>query len=734
MGETAESALEHRNTSVTLNPEERNDTGELEVASQNGGQQGPTGGASAAQPLFVTGVMIRGHKGDLARFFELPPSESLRGDFHCALRKRVLLQGRMYVFDHYVCFYSAVFGFAKKRRIPMRTINSVKKKTHLGFPNSLEIDAEERKDFFTSFLSREEAFQLIMKLLPDAKRMGEDESVTARRSTDTGSGAGGPREMASPALRGEHGGRGGRAGGDRSLMTRNSGSMVDEGDDEEEEDAGVWTLEPRAAPPVIAGSRHVLHCTLPGSPRDFFEVVMADSAPFFEDFLDSQGNRRINLTTWKRHPQLGHVRDLQFTAPIKGAFGNWGVSHTACFQSHRFCLYSDDHIVFESSQTMTDIPYGDCFTVDQRWDVKRDPAADPDKPQVTFDLHVRVPFTSRCLFKGVIESGSYKQVQDTFAQFVDQLRPVMTERFVTRNTLNMREPDGGAGGGGGGGVAQTPRMNTAPRNASLARGATLQHTPSVRGSQTMPRNSSMHSPQGFDTVEASPRGDGLANGSALGPGGEGGGRGGRGHGEPGVGRLLLSLGGRLVDGARGMLERGIDVVLNLTQCQCTPQMRFLVAVVILMFLANLTCMLTSMWPLGGSLPAAASAPRLLAPQPGVGAPGADPGVGLQQDLLNAAAAAAAAGGGGGGGGGGGVGGLDGGYWLQRLGVLQQELQLLQGRMEFVTREVNLVMTHLAQAGASAAAAAAAAGSAGGAAGGEGAAATAAAGGLGGPEL
>lgn len=49
-----------------------------------------------------------------------------------------------------------------------------------------------------------------------------------------------------------------------------------------------------------------------------------------------------------------------------------------------------------------------------------------------------------------------------------------------------------------------------------------------------------------------------------------------------MGRLLLSLGGRLADGARGMLERGIDVVLNLTQCQCTPQMRFLVAVVILM--------------------------------------------------------------------------------------------------------------------------------------------------------
>ncbi len=47
-----------------------------------------------------------------------------------------------------------------------------------------------------------------------------------------------------------------------------------------------------------------------------------------------------------------------------------------------FCLFSPDHIVYESSQTMTDIPYGDCFTVDQRWDVKTDQYADPDRPQV----------------------------------------------------------------------------------------------------------------------------------------------------------------------------------------------------------------------------------------------------------------------------------------------------------------------------------------------------------------
>ncbi|KAG2489021.1 hypothetical protein HYH03_012459 [Edaphochlamys debaryana] len=730
-------SLDPGRTSLTLSPE---DGGTID----DGGSSVAAATSSTPVPIFYAGVMLRGHKGDLARFFELPPTESLRGDFHCAMRKRVLLQGRMYVFDHYVCFYSAVFGFAKKRRIPMRTIKAVKKKTHLGFPNSLEIEADERKDFYTSFLSREEAYQLIMRLVPEAKQLADngEDSVVMRRSTDTGTGA--VRDMGSSPNAGGRGegGRGGagRGGADRSLVTRNSGSMVDEGE-EDEEDTGVWTVEPRSAPPVAPGSRHVLHSTLAGSPRDFFETVLADSAPFFEDFLDGQGNRRINLTAWKRHPQLGHVRDLHFTAPIKGAFGNWGVSHTACYQSHRFCLYSEDHIVFESSQTMTDIPYGDCFTVDQRWDVRRDPHAEPDKPQITFDLHVRVPFTSRCLFKGVIESGSFKQVQETFAQFVEQLRPVMQDRFTSRNTLTLRGPtDGGAGPGVGLGagpagasagppprLGSTGRVGTMGTIASMGRGGPSGPSLASMRAPTMARVASTHAPGGFDAGEPPPLGD-TGSGGLGGGGGPGGGGGG---GEPGVGRLLVSLGGRLVDGARGLLEAGIDVVLNLTQCQCTPQMRFLVAVVILMFLANLAFLLLSAWP--GPIAAGPSAatsgaagptsPAAGAPGPGVLGGGSLPGVGfgsasgsglgggglganieVLQALLNSATAG---GGGADAGSGSGAGGHESGsgpgsgsaaYFVQRLLVLHQELALLQGRMELVGREVGAVVGHLASSG------------------------------------
>lgn len=49
--------------------------------------------------------------------------------------------------------------------------------------------------------------------------------------------------------------------------------------------------------------------------------------------LLSQGNRRINITAWQRAEELGFIRDVQFTSPIKGAFSNWGVSHTSCYVS-----------------------------------------------------------------------------------------------------------------------------------------------------------------------------------------------------------------------------------------------------------------------------------------------------------------------------------------------------------------------------------------------------------------
>lgn len=46
--------------------------------------------------------------------------QSLIEDFHCALHKKILLQGRLYIFQQHICFYSNLFGFVKRKVIPLQ--------------------------------------------------------------------------------------------------------------------------------------------------------------------------------------------------------------------------------------------------------------------------------------------------------------------------------------------------------------------------------------------------------------------------------------------------------------------------------------------------------------------------------------------------------------------------------------------------------------------------------------
>lgn len=50
----------------------------------------------------------------------MAPSQHLMDDFICALRKRVLLQGRLYVFEEHLGFYCHFFGYRKAVVVPLK--------------------------------------------------------------------------------------------------------------------------------------------------------------------------------------------------------------------------------------------------------------------------------------------------------------------------------------------------------------------------------------------------------------------------------------------------------------------------------------------------------------------------------------------------------------------------------------------------------------------------------------
>ena len=99
----------------------------------------------------------------LREYFELPPGEELLDEFLCALYKKILLQGRMYVFNNYVCFYSSVFGYQKRKRIPFKEVTMLEKAKTAGiFNNALYIVHQNgKREFFTSFIFPEKVFNFL---------------------------------------------------------------------------------------------------------------------------------------------------------------------------------------------------------------------------------------------------------------------------------------------------------------------------------------------------------------------------------------------------------------------------------------------------------------------------------------------------------------------------------------------------------------------------------------------
>nr|XP_015810673.2 protein Aster-C [Nothobranchius furzeri]XP_015810674.2 protein Aster-C [Nothobranchius furzeri] len=92
-------------------------------------------------------------------FKEIP--EMLILDYPCALHRDILLQGRLYVSENWICFYSNVFR-GTKIILNLKDITTMsREKTALFIPNAIQICTNTEKFFFTSFSAREKSFKVV---------------------------------------------------------------------------------------------------------------------------------------------------------------------------------------------------------------------------------------------------------------------------------------------------------------------------------------------------------------------------------------------------------------------------------------------------------------------------------------------------------------------------------------------------------------------------------------------
>ncbi|XP_037677314.1 protein Aster-C-like [Choloepus didactylus] len=99
------------------------------------------------------------------QFRHIPDTEKLIADYACALQKDILLQGRLYLSENWLCFHSNIFRWETTISIALKDITFMtKEKTARLIPNAIQIVTDGEKFFFTSFGARDRSYLSIFRL------------------------------------------------------------------------------------------------------------------------------------------------------------------------------------------------------------------------------------------------------------------------------------------------------------------------------------------------------------------------------------------------------------------------------------------------------------------------------------------------------------------------------------------------------------------------------------------
>ncbi|KAM6970430.1 protein Aster-B isoform 2-T2 [Aplochiton taeniatus] len=102
-------------------------------------------------------------------FKQLPDTERLIVDYSCALQRDILLQGRLYLSENWICFYSNIFRWETLLTVRLKDICFMtKEKTARLIPNAIQLCTDTDKHFFTSFGARDRTYMMMFRLWQNA--------------------------------------------------------------------------------------------------------------------------------------------------------------------------------------------------------------------------------------------------------------------------------------------------------------------------------------------------------------------------------------------------------------------------------------------------------------------------------------------------------------------------------------------------------------------------------------
>uniref|UniRef100_A0A672R992 GRAM domain containing 1B n=1 Tax=Sinocyclocheilus grahami TaxID=75366 RepID=A0A672R992_SINGR len=162
-----EKGSEHSDTSKSPS------TPEQLVTRTFSGQSTRSGGKNSKKSQSWYNVLSPTYKQrneDFRKLFkQLPDTERLIVDYSCALQRDILLQGRLYLSENWICFYSNIFRWETLLTVRLKDIcYMTKEKTARLIPNAIQVCTDTEKHFFTSFGARDRTYMMMFRLWQNA--------------------------------------------------------------------------------------------------------------------------------------------------------------------------------------------------------------------------------------------------------------------------------------------------------------------------------------------------------------------------------------------------------------------------------------------------------------------------------------------------------------------------------------------------------------------------------------
>lgn len=418
-------------------------------------------------------------------FRKIPPTEVLVDDFSCALSKDILVQGKMYLSAHYICFNSNILGWVTNITIPLREVLQIEKKsTAVLFPNGMVIRTLHQRYVFATFLSRDVTFNVITKVWHEALlEKVNDDGVRKTKSRKGGRARSGTLDQDVTS-----GGISDYSEQDVSLEaveTSSPGSIDEKPEaisrrlsmkakpkqpESNEEDSldeiglvesDVETLSKKDASPtgsdkdgeVSNGFKNpgpkahaptksdytkdlndveITDATFNAPLGVVYDLLFGESNGTYVKILENQKNFDILNDTIVGISNSNKQRDYSYIKPLSGPIGP---KQTKCLitDTVKFCDFSK-HVEIEQVTSTPDVPSGGSFKVKTRIYLTWGSNNNTNMYVVT-----TIEWSAKSWIKGAIEKGSIDGQKESMKVFVDTLNETLSSKATGAPSLKKRK-------------------------------------------------------------------------------------------------------------------------------------------------------------------------------------------------------------------------------------------------------------------------------------------------------